>query len=215
MKGLFLTFEGIDGSGKSTHAEKVYHYLKRKKCPVIFTREPGGTPLAEKIRSLILDPKNKKMCWKTELLLYNASRVQHLQEKILPALAAGKIIVCDRFYDATLAYQGYGRRLNRALIAALHRLATGDLFPRQTFILDLPVSLARLRLKETGKKRDRLEKEPSRFQERVRRGYRAVARAFPGRCCLIDATGSLDQTHRKIMVSLTPLLKKVCPHAVR
>jgi dTMP kinase len=209
MTGLFITFEGIDGCGKSTHARKVYSYLRRRGYPVIFTREPGGTPLAEKIRDLILDPRNRKMSWQTELLLYNASRVQHIEEKIHPALAAGRIIVCDRFYDATLAYQGYGRRLDRKMIATLHRLATGNLLPQRTFILDLPVPLAAQRHKETGKKKDRLEKEAVGFQERVRRGYQAVARAFPRRCCLIDATGSQSETSEKIMSRLIPVLKKV------
>ena len=208
MKGLFITFEGIDGCGKSTHAKKTFSWLKRNGYPALFTREPGGTPIAEKIREIILDPANLKMTWKTELLLYNACRAQHIQEKILPALEKGKIVVCDRFDDATVAYQGFGRKLPHPMIAALHHITAGSLKPDRSFILDVTMATAKKRLAETDKVADRLESVRGGFMERVRRGYRAIARTDTRRCRLIDASGSREQTRELILGGLRPILKR-------
>lgn len=186
--GVFITFEGIDGCGKSTQLKAVAQYLENKHIPHIVTREPGGTPLAEKIRELLLNPAHTTMAWKTELLLYAAARAQHLQEKIIPALHQGLIILCDRYYDATLAYQGYGRGLDTHMIIDLHRITTSDLNPQLTFIFDLPVTIATTRMVTRNNKKDRMENEASSFQERVREGYIAIARQHTQRCHLIDAT---------------------------
>jgi dTMP kinase len=199
MRGLFITFEGIDGCGKTTQARRVYQALRKMGHVVVFTREPGGTPVAEQIRSVILDPANRAMVWKTELLLYNASRAQHVAEKIVPALSRGRLVVCDRFYDATVAYQGHGRRLPSAVLAALHRISTNGLTPDLTFIFDLPVNVARARMARDGKTRDRLEQETRAFQERVRRGYLAIARQAHRRCRLIDAAHDPETVFREVM----------------
>ena len=208
MKGLFITFEGIDGCGKTTQAQAVFRLIRRKKLPAIFTREPGGTAISEKIRDIILDPKNHRMSWKTELLLYNASRTQHLDEKILPALKKGAIVICDRFFDATLAYQGWGRNLDRPMIRALHKIATGNLQPDLTLIFDLPAAVARKRMKDLGKKKDRLEKEQGRFQEKVRSGYRSLARKYPHRCRLINTNRPIEETRAEVMEILNRYLNR-------
>jgi len=199
MKGLFITFEGIDGCGKTTQARRTYDALRKLGYLTLLTREPGGTAIAEQVRAIILDPANRAMAWKTELLLYNASRAQHVAEKIFPALARGTVVVCDRFYDATVAYQGYGRRLDRTALAALHRIATRNLVPDLTFIFDLPVAAARARMAKDRKVKDRLEREKNAFQERVRRGYRAIARQARRRCRLVDATRTIDDITRDVL----------------
>jgi len=209
MKGLFITFEGIDGCGKTTQIKKIYSNLQKLNYPVLLTREPGGTKIAEKIRQLLLNPIYQNMNWRTELLLYTAARVQHLEEKIWPALRQGKIVICDRFYDATIAYQGYGRRLPLNLIQKLHQLVCNNFQPNLTFILDLPVKIAQQRLKRSGKKRDRLEKEQNHFQQRVRKGYLSLAKQHPRRCHLINATQEIKLITEEIMQIILASLKKI------
>ena len=148
MKGIFVTFEGIEGSGKSTQVRMLVEYLKEHKLDYITTREPGGTPIAESIRTLLLDPGNAEMLPATELLLYCASRAQHTGELILPALAAGKIVICDRYYDSTYAYQGAARRLDEQMIETLTKMATFDTQPDLTVLLDVPVQAGLLRIKD-------------------------------------------------------------------
>ncbi|MBD3321369.1 MAG: dTMP kinase [Chitinivibrionales bacterium] len=180
-KGFFFAFEGIDGCGKSTQIAEIAGKLQNDVIPYHITREPGGTVIGEKIRSILLSPENNEMSIHCELLLYLASRAQHVQEKILPALQRGEIVVCDRFQDATFAYQGYGRAVPLDTLRNLNAFATGDLAPDCTFIFDLPVQEASARLKQTGKAPDRLEGNSGEFYEKIRKGYLDLAARDPDR----------------------------------
>jgi dTMP kinase len=201
-KGLFITFEGGDGSGKTTQSLLLYKYLKKRKCNAIFTREPGGTKIAESIRKVLLDPRNK-ISPMTELLLYEASRAQHASELISPALEAGKIVICDRFTDATIAYQGFARGLGVALTETLNAIATGGISPDLTIYLDVPAGagLKRARsLKKFNKRSaDRLENENLAFHEKVREGYLKLAKQYPKRIKMLAPSGSIEDTQEKII----------------
>ncbi len=176
-KGYFITFEGAEGSGKSTQVELLVNYLKEKKISVITTREPGGTEIGEQIRQVLLNPENTQMSYITELLLYSASRAQHVQQKILPAVNEGKIVISDRFSFASLAYQGYGRGIELGLIRKLTEIATQGMEPDLIFLLDInpEVGLAKAKIKSNTlfntSDGDRLEKENIEFHNRVRNGY--------------------------------------------
>lgn len=195
-KGIFITIEGPDGCGKTTQSLLLVKYLRSRGYNVVHTREPGGTSLAEFIRDVLLN-KSAKIAPLTELLLYSAARAQHTLEKIIPALKRRKIIVCERYTDATVAYQGYGRGLNLDLIEKLNTIATGGLKPDLTLILDLPVKtgFSRIRKKRT---RDRLENESYKFHTRVRKGYLQIALSEPERVKVIDATKSIPEVHSEI-----------------
>jgi len=197
-RGLFITFEGIDGCGKTTQLILLEKHLRSKNIRPLVTREPGGNRLSEKIRSLVLDPGNRDMGKKTELLLYLASRAQHVSEAILPALKKGRTVLCDRFSDATIAYQAGGRALDAGAVIALDRFATDSLRPDLTFLFDLPVREAFARLKRSGKKSDRLEKGGAAFMGRVRKAYLALAKKEPRRIAVINAARSVDEIHAKI-----------------
>lgn len=186
MKGLFVTFEGVDGCGKSTQVQLVTERLLFEGYPVVRTREPGGTPLAEKIRSLLIDPDNSEMVHGCELLLYLAARAQHVQERIVPELNNGSIVICDRFQEATFAYQGFGRGLPMQKLQMLNEFATGGLSPDLTFLFDIPVEKAMLRMSAMHKVKDRLELGGAPFFERIRQGYLQVAKESPGRCIVLD-----------------------------
>jgi dTMP kinase len=190
MKGIFVTFEGIDASGKTTQFKKLVDYLKRKKLPVVSFREPGGEKVSEKIRKILLDSKSS-IDPQTELLLYIASRAQLTLQKIIPALKIGKIVVCDRFFDSTLAYQGYGRGIDLTLIETLNRFSTGNLKPDLTILIDIPIKVS---LKRAGnKKKDRLEKEGIKFYQRVREGYLEIAKKAKGRVKIIEGQGGVEE----------------------
>ncbi|HOH97045.1 MAG TPA: dTMP kinase [Candidatus Cloacimonadota bacterium] len=204
MKGIFVTFEGIEGSGKSTQVRMLVEYLKEHKLDYITTREPGGTPIAESIRTLLLDPGNAEMLPATELLLYCASRAQHTGELILPALAAGKIVICDRYYDSTYAYQGAARRLDEQMIETLTKMATFDTQPDLTVLLDVPVQAGLLRIKD--RTLDRLEQEDISFHERVRQHYLSIAKKYSSRFLVLNGLDDPDQIHRQIIQSLTVLI---------
>lgn len=191
--GPFITFEGIEGCGKTTQIRVLADNLRSKNFDVLATREPGGCPIADLIRTILLDPANTAMTPRTELLLYAAARSQHVAEVIMPAITRGQVVLCDRFSDATLAYQGYGRGLDRKLILALNEIATTGTVPDLTLILDLPVDKGLQRARQrngsaTGSADDRLERESFAFHQRVREGYLALARQN-NRCRLIDASG--------------------------
>ncbi len=186
--GKFITFEGIDGCGKSTQTERAAAFLDAQGISYIRTREPGGTPIAETIRGLILDPANTAMADRCELLLYLAARAQHVAEKIMPALAAGIWVLCDRFADATLAYQGAGRGLDGALLSPLLTFAAHGIAPDCTFVFDVDTATAAGRMAAAGRGPDRMEKNPRDFHDRVRSGYQAIAAAEPQRVVLIDAS---------------------------
>lgn len=191
MKGAFITLEGVEGSGKTTQMALLHDRLEADGHRVLLTREPGGTPIAEAIRGILLDPANIALSPVAELLLYEAARAQHVAERIRPALEEGRIVICDRFADSTTAYQGAGRVLPRDAVRELHRLATGALWPDLTIVLDLPVEEG---LKRAGAAhtRDRIEREPVEFHERVRREFLRIAESEPRRVKVIDAAQSLE-----------------------
>jgi len=174
-KGLFVTFEGIDGSGKSTQVTSLRSSLEDKGIQVIVIREPGGTRIGEKIRSILLDKANTGMSSRTELMLYEAARSQIVDEVILPSLKEGKVVICDRFFDSTIAYQGYARGVDLESINLLNQFAAGGLQPDLTFLLDLPVKAALDRMHIRVGEKDRLELEGYEFMENVRSGYLAWA----------------------------------------
>lgn len=185
--GRFITFEGIDGCGKSTQAELLAQSLKKKGSHVVQTREPGGTPLAEKIRALLIDPGNSEMVDECELLLYLAARAQHVREKVVPLVNLGTIVICDRFQDATFAYQGFGRGISLEFLQQLNSYATG-IAPHCTFIFDLPVEIAFERMRTMNKAHDRIESAGKQFFEKIREGYLRLADAFPERIVVMDGT---------------------------
>jgi dTMP kinase len=199
MTGRFLTLEGIEGAGKSTIAKFVLAYLARQQIPARLTREPGGTPLAERIRQLVLERAAEPLSPVTETLLMFAARDLHLQHVIRPALARGEWVVCDRFTDATRAYQGSGRGVDRELIESLAAAVHGGLVPDCTLLLDVPVSvgLARARGRAAGDA-DRFEAETRTFFEKVRAGYLELARRAPERFHVIDASAPLAAVEARV-----------------
>jgi dTMP kinase len=208
-KGLFITLEGGEGAGKSTQMafvqQRLQQHLKSLGKTLHVTREPGGTELSEQIRALLLDHRHTAMDSDTELLLMFAARAQHLAQLIRPALAAGDWVLCDRFTDATYAYQGGGRGIDTARIAALEHWVQGELRPNLTLLLDLPVEAGMARAGERGEL-DRFEREQQAFFERVRQTYRDRAAAEPGRYRIIDAAQNIEQVQAQIDAVLAPLL---------
>jgi len=206
VTGLFITLEGPEGAGKSTNREYLAEQLREHGIKVLLTREPGGTPLAERIRELLLDPSGESMAADTELLLMFAARAQHLAEVIRPALARGNVVLCDRFTDATYAYQGGGRGLSEARIAVLENFVQGELRPDLTFIFDLPVEIGLARAAARGRL-DRFEQESQGFFEAVRQAYLRRAAAEPGRYRVLDAAQPLAQVQQSLDVLLPELLE--------
>jgi len=198
-KGKFYTFEGIDGCGKSTQLARVAERLRVDGTPCLVTREPGGTAISEKIRELLMSPDNKAMCSETELLLYLAARAQHVKEIIKPAVDRGEIVLCDRFEQATFAYQGGGRGLDVDAIRGINAFATGGIVPDMTFIIDISVEISQERLNKIGKGKDRMESAGTQFFERVRAGYINAAEAFPQKIKLLDGTKGLDELTDEIL----------------
>ncbi len=190
-KAMFLTVEGAEGVGKSTHIETIKKFLDSRDIPHILTREPGGTPVAERIRELLLAvDEDETLCELSELLLVFAARAQHLERVVKPALAQGKWVICDRFTDATYAYQGGGRGLDVTIIASLESLVQGELKPDLTIILDLDPRIGIQRASERGEL-DRFEREQIEFFDKVRQRYLDIAAADPQRCAVIDAGNDL------------------------
>ena len=204
--GSFVTFEGIEGAGKSCNISYAEMLLKNSGKPAMLTREPGGTPLGESLRELLLGHQHDGMSFKAELLLMFAARAQHLQSKILPALERGEWVICDRFTDATYAYQGGGRNLDSAVISVLETLVQGERRPDLTILLDLPVKMG---LERAGQRSapDRFEKEKLDFFERVRAAYLQIAGKDPQRVKVVDASLPLEQVQQQIKVVLTPFLE--------
>ena len=192
-KGLFITFEGPDGSGKSTQLRMLAEWLEQQNKQVYLTREPGGTRLAEKIRGLLLDKTDEPVSPEAELLLFGASRAQHVRQVILPFLENGGIVLCDRFLDSTTAYQGYARGLDMTFINQLHQFCVCGRMPDLTFLLDLPLEEGRRRVAQRqGENLDRMEAENSRFHQAVRDGFLTIARQEPARVKVIDARQSVQ-----------------------
>jgi dTMP kinase len=207
-RGKFITFEGLDGTGKSTQMRKLAGVLRAAGHKVVETREPGGTATGEKIRKLLLDSGTAGLSPQAEMALMFASRAQHIAEVIEPSVAAGSVVLCDRFTDSTEAYQGNGRRLGSDTVRELHRMLCGNLQPDLTILLDsnahASVNRARRRNKRNSKSasrghdENRFEQETRAFFGRVREGYLAIARREPSRVTLVDASGTPAQTHQKI-----------------
>jgi dTMP kinase len=219
-RGKFITFEGLDGTGKSTQLRKLAGVLRAAGNKVVETREPGGTATGEKIRKVLLDSATAGLSPLAEMALMFASRAQHIAEVIEPAMAAGSIVLCDRFTDSTEAYQGYGRKLGSGAVRDLHRVLCGNLQPDLTILLDsdagASVSRARRRneraAKTTGRghgDENRFERETRAFFARVHEGYLAIAAREKGRVVLVDARGAPGQTHRRILEVVRTKLKAV------
>ncbi|MCQ4347861.1 dTMP kinase [Pseudomonas stutzeri] len=208
MSGLFITLEGPEGAGKSTNRDYLAERLRAAGCDVLLTREPGGTPLAERIRELLLAPSDEPMAADTELLLVFAARAQHLAQVIRPALAAGRVVLCDRFTDATYAYQGGGRGLPLERIAQLESFVQGELRPDLTLVFDLPVEIGLARAAARGRL-DRFEQEAQAFFEAVRQTYLARARLAPQRYRLLDAAQPLAAVQGQLDGLLPELLERV------
>ena len=203
MRGTFITFEGIEGSGKSTQISLLHDHLVKQGMPVTLTREPGGTPIGDQVRRILLDPAHHGLDATAELLLYAASRAQHLREVILPALDAGTVVLCDRFSDATLAYQGYGRGLSIPTIRDLDRIVTAGLRPDLTILLDIDartgLGRARGRNERDGLHGEaRFENEDIAFHTRVREGYNLLAIQEPDRVRLVNAMPAPDEVQRDV-----------------
>ncbi len=197
-EGFFITFEGIEGSGKTTQINFLADYLKAKGYEVLISREPGGTALGEKIRQLLLDPQYESMDYRTEILLYTADRAQHVKEKIRPALEEGKIVISDRFADSNLAYQAAGRGLDYDMVYQLNDWVIDSCWPDLTFILDIDIreGLKRARAQSADSAGDRLEREVDEFHQRVREAYLEMAKKE--RFALVDAGGTKDEVQKNI-----------------
>jgi dTMP kinase len=182
MKGKFITFEGSEGSGKSTQAKLLVDYLRRKRISVVALREPGSTPVGEKIRRILLDPANKEMSVICEMLLYMAARAQLVEQVIKPALKKGRFVICDRFLDATIAYQGHGGKIDLKTIQSVGKIATQGIKPDLTFLLDIDPAEG---LRRAGKVKDRIELRKLAYHHKVRRGYFALAKKEPRRIKVI------------------------------
>jgi dTMP kinase len=209
MNGLLITLEGLDGTGKTTQIDLLAKYLGEVGRTVLLVREPGGCPIGEEIRyTLKHSPRNHAMTNKSELLLMNASRAQLVEEMICPALAEGKVVLCDRFYDSTTAYQGHGRGLNENAVKSIIDFAVGETRPDLTFLLHVPLDVcdARRRSRSTHLLRDRMEEVDHTFFERVMRGYQLIASAEPQRVRVVDGTKSIEVVHKTILSHLNPLL---------
>jgi dTMP kinase len=205
--GKFITLEGSEGAGKSTAMQAVQSWAQQAGLDFVITREPGGTPLAEKIRELLLDKNNTSMSDDTELLLMFAARAQHIGELIQPSMAAGQWVVCDRFTDATYAYQGGGRGIAKERIAQLEQWVQGELRPDLTLLLDLPVEQGLARAGQRGDL-DRFEQEQNAFFERVRAAYLDRAQQFPNQYRIIDASQDIDMVRDQIFQVLTNFMEQ-------
>ncbi len=218
QRGRFITFEGLDGCGKSTQMAKLAAVLTAQGLPVVATREPGGTATGEKIRQLLLDTNTSSLAPLAELALMFAARAQHIAQIVQPALAEGRIVLCDRFTDSTEAYQGGGRKLGSEVVLALHRILCGSLRPELTILMDSDVAMsvdrARRRNKTQAGKNNRGKNDENRFEQesraffgRVRSAYLAIAAREPQRVVLVDARGTPSETHRKIVEVVRRKLK--------
>lgn len=207
MTNIFITIEGVDGSGKTTQINLLYTYLKSINRETIITREPGGTKLGEKIRALILDKNNDDISYMTEALLYTASRAQIVEEIILPALKSNKIVICDRFVDSSLVYQGVARGLGIEKIAQINEYALNGLVPDITFYLDIDPKLSILR-KLNQLNLDRIENENLEFHNKVYEGYKRIVQMYPKRIFKLDATQSKQDLHIQILNIFKKIFKE-------
>ncbi len=203
---MFITFEGLDFSGKSTQATLLVEKLKQNRT-VHFIREPGGTAISEKIRAILLDKKNFQMSDRAELLLFSASRSQLVTEVIKPALLRGEFVVCDRYCDSTTAYQGYGRGLGLDAVTTINSIATADTMPDITILVDIPIAEIRKRKTKAGLAFDRMESSGNAFYERVQNGYRELALAEPERWFRVDGLLPINEIHNRIWEDVNSKIK--------
>lgn len=214
MPGTFITFEGIDGSGKSTQLKLLNSFLRARGCDAVITREPGGTTLGLRLREALLDAL-EEVDPLTELLVFAADRAQHVRRKLLPALESGAVVISDRYADATVAYQGAGRGFSPALISQIVQLATGGLKPDLTLLFDVSIaeSTSRTTRRSTGRNaagkgvRDRLDIEAAEFHARVRDAYLMIAEAEPQRVKVVDTSGPVERTHEQVKQVIVPFLR--------
>ena len=206
MNGVFITFEGGEGSGKTTIANMIKETLTQEGYQVVLTREPGGTKISDKIREVILDKNNAEMSPMTEMLLYAASRAQHVEEVIIPAVNAGKIVICDRFVDSSIAYQGFGRNLGDS-VAKINGFAVGDCMPDITFLMKLDPRVGKNRI--GSREQDRLELEKEAFHVAVFEGYLELEKEYPDRIFGIDANRTIDEIKADIYKKLEEVLESV------
>ena len=206
-RGLFLTLEGVDGCGKSTQLSRLTKYLEEKGLDVLLTREPGGCAISEQVREMLLSPENKEMSAETEMLLYAAARTQHITEKILPALEAGKVVLCDRYLDSSIAYQGYGRQLGEERVRQANWYAQERCMPDATFLFLLEVERSIERIQKGREHTDRLEQEGRNFFERVDFGFHALAQKEE-RVRIIDASGNVEQVWAELREKVDEVLEQ-------
>lgn len=225
IKGFFISFEGVEGSGKSTQTKLLYEALKKRGIPVVLTFEPGGTKIGERIREILLGPEHSGIAPYTELLLFSAARYQHMHELIMPSLKKNTVVITDRFIDSTMAYQGDGRGLALKTIEIINRIATQGLKPHMTFLLDLPAEIG---IERTGQfflwsgaeivareqKADRLDLEKIAFHRKVRQGYLYLREREPERIILFDATRSMEELHEEIVKIVLQRLTKKFPQII-
>jgi dTMP kinase len=197
-QGLFITFEGIDFCGKSTQARLFAQYLQDQGHPTLTLRDPGSSAISERIRAILLDLSHKEMSSYTELLLYEAARAQMVEQMIRPALSSGQLVVCDRFFDSTTAYQGYGRELDLAVIRQANELGSCGLTPHITFLIDLEPELALKRRRKSNRLKDRMEAEGLDFQNRVRNGFMTIAHENPQRIMVLRGDQSIQEIQQQI-----------------
>lgn len=202
-RGLFITLEGPEGSGKTTQAALLHEWLLAEGYTVLRTREPGGTRIGERIRDVLHDPAHTEMAAQAEILLYSAARAQLVAEVIRPALAAGQLVLCDRYFDSTYAYQGYGRGLPLDVLREITRFATGGLLPDVTLYLDVLPEVGLQRRVQGGGEINRLDREALAFHERVRAGYLELARQEPARWVQVDASGAIAAVQAELRQQLS------------
>jgi dTMP kinase len=207
--GIFITFEGSEGSGKTTQIDRLVSRVQAAQREVLVTREPGGTEIGEEIRHLLKHSSSgKEMCPETELLLFAASRAQLVRERIVPALQTGKVILCDRFLDSTTVYQGVARKISADPVATINRFAVGDIMPHLTIVLDVPAEVGLSRIKHRASDLpDRMEQENIGFYKKVRDGYLVLAKTFPDRFVVIDGTLAPDEIEEEIWHAVYPFLE--------
>jgi dTMP kinase len=209
MPGFFITLEGMDGCGKSTQLEMLALALEARGLDIVVTREPGGTPLGEGVRELLVSDESVGISAATELFLIVGARAQHVTELIKPGLAAGRIIISDRYTDSTVAFQGYGRGIDLSIIDRMNRFATDGVMPDLTIIFDLEPDLARMRLRArpVGGLLGAFDEEALEFHARVRAGYLSLAASEPSRVRVVDSSGTPEETHARVMSLVMPIIK--------
>jgi len=209
QRGLFITFEGVEGSGKTTQAKMLARWLRSQGRTVLLTREPGGPYISERIRSILLDARHHEMHDLTELLLLEASRSQHVHQVIAPALKSGAIVICDRFADSSTVYQGYGRRMDLDMVRQLNRIATGGCRPALTMVIDVPVDVGFSRAAKRKRSFDRMESQQKAFHQRVRNGFKMVAKSEPARVKLLDGRFPPDVIQAAVRQLVASRLAKI------